>query len=91
MEKEKKKFKGEDIWESIKSKEIQLFNLPAQSVDKYCNVIAYTDTETLVKIKVGAALSALEEAFKDLVFEQSTDGVYVSIKRKESKEVKNAV
>lgn len=92
MEKEKKKFDGQLIWENLKTKEIQMFNLPAQSVDKYCTAIAYTDTEVLIKTKAGAVLTALEESFKDLVFEPSTDGTYISIKKREVKEiVKNAV
>lgn len=91
-EESKKEFEGKKIWESIKSKEIQMFNLPGQTVDKYCTAIAFTDTEALVKAKAGAVLTALEENFKDLTFEPSTDGVYISIKKKEKKEsVKNAV
>jgi len=92
MEKEKKKFNGESIWENLKAKEIQMFNLPAQRVDAYCFAIAFTDEEVLMKIKAGAVLTVLEENFKDLTFEPSTDGVYISVKRKEAKkEVKNAV
>lgn len=86
-----RKSNGELWWEAMRSKPIEVFGLPNQSIDKYCNVYAFTDEEILIKLKAGAVISALEENFKDFTFDQTVDGIYLSVKKKQAPGVKRAI
>jgi hypothetical protein len=85
------KSNGELWWESMKETTIEVFGLSHQTVDKYCTVFGFTNEEILVKVRAGAVISALEEKFKDFTFDQTVDGVYLSIKKKQKPEVRRAI
>jgi hypothetical protein len=61
---------SEKVWEYLKGKNIAMFSLPDQTVEKYCTPIFADPSKLLLVPKATSVLPALETAFvKEFTFE----------------------
>lgn len=72
---------SEKIWNSIKGRELGLFGLAGQTVEKYCTTINADPTRCMMKYKVSSVIPALEAAVPDFDFEVVGDYLVVSQKK----------
>lgn len=67
------------LWNEIKNKKINMFSIPNQTVEKYCEPISIDPNKLYLTIKVSSVLPALEEALgSDYVVEQINKYLVVS-------------
>lgn len=69
----KKMTLAETIWNNIKNKNLEMFALPKQMVNMYCEPIAIEPTKLYLTFTVSAVLPALETALKDLYSVERVD------------------
>jgi hypothetical protein len=72
---------SEKIWNSIRGRELGLFGLVGQTVEKYCTTINADPTRCMMKYKVSSVIPALEAAVPDFDFEVVGDYLVVSQKK----------
>jgi hypothetical protein len=72
---------SEKIWNLIKGRELGLFGLAGQTVEKYCVTINADPTRCMMKYKVSSVIPALEAAVPDFDFEVIGDYLVVSQKK----------
>lgn len=71
------------IWAAIKDRELGLFGLMGQTVEKYCTPIDLDPNKCMIKYKVSSVIPALESAVQDFDFEVA--GAYLVISKKSKK------
>lgn len=72
---------SQEIWNAIKERELGLFGLPGQTVEKYCSPMDLDPTKCMLKYKVSSVIPALENVVNDFNFE--TSGNFLIISKKE--------
>ena len=77
----KEKTIAEKIWNEIKDKEIGLFALANQKVQKYCTPIFAEPNRLYIKISCGAVLPSLESALPEYEFTPTDKFIIVSRKK----------
>lgn len=71
---------SEEIWEAIKERELGLFGLAGQTIQKYCTPMSIDSSRCLLKYKVSSVIPALENVVPDFDFE--VIGAYLAISKK---------
>lgn len=71
---------AQQIWASIRERELGLFGLMGQTVEKYCTPMDLDPTKCMLKYKVSSVIPALEAAVQDFDFEVA--GAYLVISKK---------
>jgi hypothetical protein len=74
---------AQQIWGAIKERELGLFGLAGQTVEKYCTPIELDPTRCMLKYKVSSVIPALEAVVPDFDFEVA--GAYLVISKKSKK------
>lgn len=72
---------ADKIWKEIKDKDLGLFSLPGQTVEKYFTPITVEPTKAYLTFGTSSAFPALETVLGDK-FEIEQAGKYVTVKRK---------
>jgi hypothetical protein len=60
-----KKTQGEEIWNEIKDKQINMFALPGQTVSSYAQPVPIEPTRCFLLLRASSAVPAIEEALGD--------------------------
>lgn len=76
----KKQTPSEEIWTAIKERDLGLFGLKNQLVQKYCTPLELDPSKCFVKYKVSSVIPALESAAQEYNFEVVTDYIVLSKK-----------
>ncbi len=71
---------SQQIWAAIKDRELGLFGLQGQTVEKYCTPMDLDPTRCMLKYKVSSVIPALESAVPDFDFEVA--GAYLVVSKK---------
>ena len=76
---------GDKIWDEIKNKEVLMFAIPNQIVNKYCEPIPLDPSKCFLKYKVSAFIPALEVAIganqKNSKYNLEVQGDYIVVSR----------
>lgn len=80
-DKEKPISDADEIWQTIQSRQIELFGLPGQIVSAYCAPMPIDPRKCFLKYKVAAVVPALELAAPEFNVERTTGYIVLSKKQ----------
>jgi len=60
-----KKTQGEEIWNEIKSKQINMFALPGQTIENFAQPVPIEPSRCFLLLKASSAVPAIEDALGD--------------------------
>lgn len=72
--------KSEKIWESVKSRQIQMFGLPNQFINSYCEYSPVETDRCFLKYRVAAVVPALEAVAPEFNIEAVQGYIILSVK-----------